>query len=107
MTREEPMTEIDLTPEQYGALLTRAGNHPREVDRAVAYVTAYGFEAMDSPGCVVFRTPTCGDWNCINPEHQDLGEFMTVEEQKAMEVSLDLHLTRRERRAKQRRDRKR
>lgn len=61
---------------RYAALLERAGRDDREIARAVFYAHHYGMEAMSRGGkaCLVFAEPDCGDWNCLNPEHQILEE---------------------------------
>lgn len=62
---------------RYGEALLAKGMEDREVARAVYYVARYGFEALDvasggGRGCVEFDEPNCGDWDCVNPEHQRL-----------------------------------
>ncbi len=46
----------------------------REAARAAFYAKRYGLDALRGEGddCVVFKQPSCGDWNCLNPEHQVL-----------------------------------
>ena len=50
------------------------GVHPREVARMAAYAGHFGLDALVSElgGVEVqgFAQPTCGDVNCIEPEHQ-------------------------------------
>lgn len=94
------------TVEQYAALLARTDMPDREQARAVAYVATYGMDALDSPGCCLFRTPTCGDWDCIGPDHQVLSDTISPEEERARDESLGLHLSRRDRRAAKRKGRK-
>lgn len=79
---------MTMTVDRYRDLLRAAGHPEREVSRAVLYVATYGFEALDAPGCSVYRTPTCGDWECISPEHQDLGESITPEQEAARDAGL-------------------
>ena len=63
-------------PEQaaYAEKLLAAGLPEREAARAYFYVVEYGMEALSTKDnrCVTFTTPTCGDWNCMNPDHQVL-----------------------------------
>lgn len=61
--------------ERYGEMMLASGMDEREVARGVYYAQRYGLAALsggDDNACVVFDEPTCGDWNCINPEHQRL-----------------------------------
>jgi hypothetical protein len=60
--------------QHYAEMLERAGFPEREVARGYFFVDRYGLDAV-SPGddaCVTFAKPTCGDWDCLNPEHQRL-----------------------------------
>lgn len=66
-------TPIRPEVERYADQLLAAGRDEREVARAAFYAQHYGLEALSrGQGCVVFDTPDCGDWNCLNPEHQVL-----------------------------------
>ena len=58
----------------YVRQLTAAGMHPREVARAGEYAFRYGLDALNGDGfhCLGFGEPDCGNWNCLNPEHQRL-----------------------------------
>ena len=65
------MGEIDTYIQQ----LTATGMPYREAARAGEYARRYGLDAMSAGGsdqCLGFDEPDCGDWNCINPEHQRL-----------------------------------
>lgn len=64
----------DLRPDvaNYAAMLTAAGRDEREVARCALYAQHYGLERLSRGECVFFDTPDCGDWNCLNPEHQVL-----------------------------------
>lgn len=56
----------------YAQALLATGMEEREVARAVFYVEHYGFEAMKNDDCVTFDEPSCGDWDCVRPDHQVL-----------------------------------
>jgi hypothetical protein len=56
--------------EQYAVMLAAAGMEDREVARAAFYAEEYGLDALSGPGCVTFDEPSCGNWNCIKPDHQ-------------------------------------
>lgn len=56
--------------ENFRTSLHIAGVHPREIDRAVLYAEYKGLETLDKNSCTIFAEPVCGDWNCINPDHQ-------------------------------------
>ena len=60
--------------ERYMTMLSAAGMDDREVTRAGFYAQKYGLKALSNNGnhCVVFTEPTCGDWNCVKPDHQKL-----------------------------------
>jgi len=58
--------------QRYAQMLAASGMDEREVARGFFYAQRYGLEAMESSGCVLFAEPSCGDWDCVNPEHQVL-----------------------------------
>jgi hypothetical protein len=67
------MTEEEQLRNTYRVLAT--GMEEREVARAYYYAKEYGLDALDPEVpelCSVFKEPTCGSWNCVNPEHQVL-----------------------------------
>jgi hypothetical protein len=53
-------------------MLAATGMPEQEVARAYFYAERYGLTALEGEGCVTFGEPSCGDWNCVNPEHQVL-----------------------------------
>lgn len=57
---------------RYVESLEAAGTPEREIARAYFYADKHGLAALSNAGdgCVYFDIPTCGDWNCISPEHQ-------------------------------------
>jgi hypothetical protein len=65
-----------MTPERYARLLARTGMEEREVARAYFFVKEFGMERVTSASdaCLTFATPSCGDWNCVSPQHQLLEE---------------------------------
>jgi hypothetical protein len=56
----------------YAAKLGLSDVPPREIMRAVLYAAENGLEGLSGPGCVAFKKPTCGDWDCLRPAHQAL-----------------------------------
>lgn len=58
--------------ERYVQSLTDAGMPEREIARAFFYADKYGLDALRGEFCDEFAEPKCGDWNCLNPEHQKL-----------------------------------
>lgn len=63
--------EIRPEVEEYARALLATGMDEREVARAAFYANHYGMEIFESSkDCVFFDKPDCGDWNCLNPEHQ-------------------------------------
>lgn len=59
-----------MTPEDYAARMAAAGFSEREVARGFYFVQRYGVDSLAGPGHVSFDKPSCGNWNCLNPEHQ-------------------------------------
>lgn len=57
--------------QDYWERLLAAGVPEREAARACIYAEHKGIEAL-SVGCVMFAEPSCGNWNCLNPDHQVL-----------------------------------
>lgn len=60
-----------MTPDEYADALLAAGWPESEVARAYFYVTTFGMKSV-SKGCASFAEPSCGDWNCVKPDHQRL-----------------------------------
>jgi hypothetical protein len=59
--------------EEYANRLLQSGMEEREAARAALYAEKYGLESLSRGNdCVVFDEPSCGNWNCLNPEHQCL-----------------------------------
>jgi len=62
----------------YADALLAKGVPEREVARAALFAESHGLEALAGPddapehAHVSFAKPTCGDWDCLNPEHQTL-----------------------------------
>lgn len=58
----------------YAKRLVASGMPYREVARAGEYALRYGLDALmgDGEKCLGFDEPECGDWNCLNPQHQRL-----------------------------------
>lgn len=56
----------------YAEVLASSQLPEREQARAFFYAEHYGMDSLNNPsgGCVVFDAPSCGDWNCVSPEHQ-------------------------------------
>lgn len=64
-----------MNASQYAATLMASGMSEREAARAYFYADRYGMSAVsgdDNGSCVVFAKPSCGNWNCLNPVHQQL-----------------------------------
>ena len=59
-----------MTPTEYAAALEATGMPEREVARAFLFAERYGVDSLAGPGCVTFDEPSCGNWDCLNPEHQ-------------------------------------
>ena len=53
----------------YHAILIEGGVPAREAAHAAFFVTEYGLDSVTGPGCVTFE-PSCGNWNCLNPDLQ-------------------------------------
>jgi len=52
--------------------LLALGIAEREAVRAGLYVDAFGTQALTGDQHAVFQQPTCGNWNCLKPDHQVL-----------------------------------
>ena len=71
MTDTQMLDLNDPALKQYADMLWSMGLPDIEVYRAVGFVSTYGWDVVPD-GCMVFDTPTCGDWTCFNPHHQQL-----------------------------------
>lgn len=60
------------TLEQYVDALLAKGMPNREIARAYCYAERYGLDALSGEGCATFARPSCGDWDCVRPDHQVL-----------------------------------
>lgn len=58
---------IRRTLRRYVRNLRWNGMEEREIIRRYLYADCFGMDGMDG---IVFSTPDCGDWDCINPTHQ-------------------------------------
>jgi hypothetical protein len=62
----------------YADALLAKGVPAREVARAALFAESHGLEALAGPDDasehthVTFAKPTCGNWDCLHPEHQTL-----------------------------------